>query len=142
MEENKISPTGTSSQREEPLRILVVDDDGDLRRLNTTVLIRHGYHVDAAEDGAVAWDILQLQCYDLLITDNNMPKVTGVELLQKLHAARMAMPVIMATGQLPEEELSRHPWLQPTITLRKPYTIEELLGVVKEVLHATDDPQE
>jgi DNA-binding response OmpR family regulator len=120
-------------------RILVVEDDDDIRRLNTEALIRHGYQVDAAEDGAVAWDALQHDTYDLLVTDNAMPKVTGVELLKKLHGARMAVPVIMATGALPTPEFIRSPWLQPTATMLKPYTLDELVGTVREVLRATED---
>lgn len=125
-----------------PHRILVVEDDGDIRRLNTDILIYSGYHVDAAEDGAAAWDTLQLNSYDLLITDNEMPKVSGVELLKKLHAVRMAMPVIMATGKLPEAEFTSHPWLQPTATLLKPFTCDELLGTVEKVLRVTDSARE
>src|ERR1039457_4684287 len=79
-------------------RILVVDDDPLIRRLNSEVLIYSGYRVDAADDGASAWDALLVNDYDLLITDNDMPKVTGVDLLKKVHATRMAMPVVMAAG--------------------------------------------
>jgi len=115
-----------------------VEDDGIIRHLNAEVLIHSGYHVDAAEDGAVAWDALQLNRYDLMVTDNDMPKVSGVELLKKLHAVRMALPVIMATGTLPEEEFSRQPWLQPAALLLKPYSFDELLGTVRDVLRVTD----
>lgn len=121
-----------------PHRILVVDDDGEVRRLNTEVLIQFGYQVDAAEDGAVAWEALQLNGYDLIVTDNRMPKVTGVELLKKLRTARMELPVIMATGVLPQDEFARHPWLQPAATLIKPYTIAQLVDTVKQVLSATN----
>jgi DNA-binding response OmpR family regulator len=140
MKDNHISqaaePVGAPLQcpAKPPHRILVVEDDGDIRQLNTEALINSGYHVDAAEDGAVAWDNLQLNGYDLLVTDNDMPKVTGVDLLKKLHAARMSLPVIMATGTLPREEFNRHPGLQPIAMLIKPYTIEELLGTVRKVL--------
>ena len=115
-------------------RILVVEDDGDIRRLNTEILIQHGYCVDAAEDGAIAWAALQQADYDLLVTDNAMPKVTGVELLKKVRAGRMELPVIMATGTLPEAEFARHPWLQPAATLLKPYTTEAFLKAVTTVL--------
>jgi two-component system alkaline phosphatase synthesis response regulator PhoP len=130
---------GTPLQGREspPQRILVVEDDGDIRRLNAEVLAHSGYHVDAAEDGAVAWDTLQRNRYDLMVTDNDMPKVSGVELLHKLHAADMALPVIMATGQLPEEEFTRHPWLQPAAILIKPYSFKELLEMVRNVLRTT-----
>jgi DNA-binding response OmpR family regulator len=122
-------------QKRPPYRILVVEDDPGILCLNTEMLICSGYHVDAAVNGAVAWDALQLNSYDLLITDHNMPELSGVELLKNLHTARMDLPVIMATGTLPEE-FGRCPWLQPAATLLKPYTVEELLRTVTKVLRA------
>jgi len=117
-------------------RILVVDDDSAVRRVNSEVLIYSGYRVNAAEDGKAAWDALQLIDYDLMITDNDIPKVTGVELIQKLHAAGRMMPVIMVTGAPPDEELIRHQLMPPAMTLIKPYTFEELLTAVKTVLRS------
>lgn len=117
-----------------PHRILVVDDDASLRQFNTVVLIHSGYAVDSAEDGAVAWEALNTDNYDLLITDHNMPKVTGVELVRKLRAARMALPVILVSGVMPTEELDRHPGLRIEATLLKPFTIARLLETVQEVL--------
>jgi DNA-binding response OmpR family regulator len=122
-------------------RILVVEDDDDIRRLNTEVLIQSGYDVDAAEDGDAGWEALRLKSYDLLVTDNlvtdnNRPKVSGIELLMKLRAARMALPVIMATATFPKKDFTRYPWLEPAVTLPKPYTVDDLLETVKEVLHA------
>jgi CheY-like chemotaxis protein len=115
----------------------VVDDEPIVRRLNAKMLLDAGYRVDAVEDGAVAWDALQVKKYDLLITDNNMPKVTGVELIEKVRAAGMALPVIMATGALPKEAFSRRSRLQPVATLLKPYTLAEFLGTVATVLCGT-----
>jgi DNA-binding NtrC family response regulator len=63
--------------------------------------------------------------------------VTGVDLLKKVHATRLALPAIMATGTLPTWEFTLCPWLYPAAILLKPYTFDELLGTVKEVLHAT-----
>ena len=119
-------------------RILVVDDDRDIRRLSANVLERAGYEVGAAEDGAIAWEALSADSYDLMITDNNMPNLTGMELLQKLYAAHMALPFILASGKVPEEEFAQYPWLQPAAMLLKPYTVEELLGAVKKVLREAD----
>jgi DNA-binding NtrC family response regulator len=118
-------------------RILVVDGDPFICHLNAEVLIRHGYEVNAAEDGATAWAEIQANSYNLLIADQKIPKVSGVELLKKIHAARMALPVIMATKTLPTRKFSQLPWLQPATILRKPYTFETLLGLVKNVLCAT-----
>jgi acetyltransferase-like isoleucine patch superfamily enzyme/CheY-like chemotaxis protein len=119
-----------------PQRILVVEDDRDLRQLNARVLIDSGYAVDVAEDGAAAWQALNTDSYDLLITDNSMPKLTGTELLKKVRAARMELPVIMATRTLPTQELAKNPWLEPVTMLAKPYATDQLLDTVKDVLHA------
>ena len=117
-----------------PPRILVVEDEPDIRRLNTEILTESGYKVVAAEDGADAWRALNTDNYDLLITDNDMPKISGLKLLDKLHAARIPMPVIMVSGAMPNEDFKQHPWLQIHSMLLKPYTIAELLGKVKEAL--------
>jgi len=130
--------TSLQSQTNPPDHILVAEDDVFFRRLNTQVLLRSGYEVDATADGAAAWQALNTDAYDLLITDNKMPKLSGVELLKKLRAARMALPVIMATGTLPEEDFTRHPWLLPAATLLKPYTGGEMLRTVKKVLREAD----
>ena len=98
-------PNSFKREQNLPRRILVAEDDPSIRRLNRKMLIDSGYHVDAAEDGAAAWEALLATNYDLLITDNNMPKVTGVDLLKKVHATRMAMPVVMATGICPNGNL-------------------------------------
>ena len=119
-------------------RVLVVDDDMSIRQIQALALMRCGYKVDMAADGAAAWEALNTDSYDLMITDNNMPKVSGVELLKKLRAAHMALPVIMATGAIPKEEFTRSPWLQPAATLLKPYTFEEMLRTVKNVLREAD----
>jgi DNA-binding response OmpR family regulator len=121
-----------------PHRILVAEDDLTICRLNTDVLRQSGYHVDAAEDGAVAWDTLQRSRYDLLVTDNDMPKMSGVELLKMLRASSMTLPVIMVTGKFPQEEFNRHPWIQPDALLLKPFSFEDLLGTVREVLQKTN----
>jgi DNA-binding response OmpR family regulator len=124
-------------QTNPPQRILVAEDDNEVRRFNVEVLMDSGYEVHAAEDGELAWEALQRNAYDLLITDNNMPKISGIDLCRKLHAARMALPVILTSGIMPVEELKRHPWLQIEAKLHKPYTLAKLLGTVGNVLRAT-----
>jgi DNA-binding response OmpR family regulator len=115
-------------------RILVVEESADIRQLNAEVLVDAGYQVDVAEDGVAAWAALELNRYDLLITGQFLPKVSGVELLKKLHTARLTLPVIMATNILPTWEFALHPCLQSVAMLRKPYTFEKLLSMVKNTL--------
>jgi two-component system response regulator ResD len=128
-----------------PRRILVVEDEPDIRRINAIVLHRAGYHVDTAEDGKAGWHAVSHapDSYALLITDHNMPRLTGLALVKKLRDARMTLPVIMATAALPEEDLFvRYPWLQPAVALPKPYSVGQLLGTVEKVLRATGIPDE
>jgi DNA-binding response OmpR family regulator len=133
-------PAGASVQcPAHPLcRILVVDEDSDLRLLYADVLALPGCRVDAAEDGAAGWEALQVNNYNLLITEHSLPKLTGVELVRKLRAARMAVPVVLTAVRLPAEELTRNPLLQLAALLPKPFSIGELLQTVQAVLHVSD----
>jgi two-component system OmpR family response regulator len=121
-----------------PRRILVVDDDNDVRQLSVDVLSGSGYAVEGVTDGAAGWDALQGGSYDLVITDNKMPRMTGIEMIEKLRAARMALPVIMATRHLPVHEFARNPWLKPDASLERPFSNDELLATVKKVLRPDD----
>ena len=124
-------------------RILVVDDD-KVFRLSTAALLRaDGYEVDTAEDGEAGWKVLHAvrydpDCYDLLITDNNMPKLSGVELIKKLRFERMILPVILASGSAPINT----GWLQLEAVLPKPFSLDQLVQTVKEVLHTANGSRE
>jgi len=148
MKESKTSEAGErvgtplQCQASPPCCILVVDDDRDIRRFSAQALMGSGYHTDTAEDGAAACEALQVKPFNLLITDNNMPRLTGVELVRKLRSARMALPVIMATGKLPREALAQNPSLQLAALLPKPFSVDELLETVRTILRTTDSPRE
>ncbi len=118
-----------------PIRILVVEDDSLVLALYSNVLLRSGYQVDTAEDGDEGWKAIDLaactaESYDLLITDNSMPKVTGVELIAKLRSENMSLPVILATGLAPGDTEA----LRLSAILIKPFSTTELLQTVREVL--------
>jgi CheY-like chemotaxis protein len=127
------APADLTGQRP---RVLVVDDDWLIRRLNAEILSTAGYDVDVAEDGGEAWDALQCFDYDLLLTDNQMPKMSGLELVQRIREARLDLPVIMATSAFPGAALNGIPAHRPDIILLKPYTPPELLGTVAVVMEA------
>jgi len=97
-----------------------------------------GYHVDAAEDGAAGWEALNANSYDLLITDHSMPKLSGINLIKKLRSARMAVPVILSSGIISGEKLE----LPLVAALPKPFTLDQLLGTVRQVLRATESDRE
>lgn len=120
-----------------PTRILVVDEDADLRLLYADVLTPAGYHVAAAAEGAGAWQALLTQRIDLLIIGNRRPTQTGIGLLKKLREARMRLPVILISNRVPVVELNRHPPLKVAATLFLPHTNYELKETVREVLQVS-----
>jgi DNA-binding response OmpR family regulator len=118
--------------------ILVVDDDDDVRQLTLDVLTDSGYDVEGVKDGAAGWKALQTNNFDLVITDNKMPKMSGLEMIAKLRSARMSILVIMATGSLPMHEFASKPWLYPDATLQRPFSNQALLASVKKVIRRND----
>jgi DNA-binding response OmpR family regulator len=116
--------------------ILYADDDEMIRDIYHKVLLRAGYSVDLAENGLAAWDLLQCKNYDLLITDLDMPQLTGLELVVRTRRAGMALPIIIASGRASFPDDDAYAWLRLSSSLRKPFTREALLQTVEAVLFA------
>ena len=138
LQEEKPTIAPPQGQTNSSHRILVVDDDSDNRRLSLDVLVGSGYDAEGVTDGAAGWEALQTYDYDLVITDNKMPRMTGVEMIEKLRSARMTLPVIMATRYLPTHDFIRRPWLKPDATLERPFSNDDLLATVNKILHPDD----
>ena len=81
-------------------RILVADDEPNLRRVLTAILLREGYEVLSAADGAEALELLSANksTIDVVITDLKMPKVDGMEVLRRVATQAPSCPVIMITA--------------------------------------------
>jgi chemotaxis family two-component system sensor histidine kinase/response regulator PixL len=121
--------------------ILVVDDNQDTRQASLDLLTASGYQAEGVKDGVEGLEELLTCDYDLVITDNQMPRMTGIQMIAKLYAARLNLPVIMATGQLPTHEFASRPWLTPDATLQRPFSSDDLLATVRRVLHTDDRNQ-
>ncbi|HLF27131.1 MAG TPA: hybrid sensor histidine kinase/response regulator [Anaerolineae bacterium] len=87
-------------------RILLVEDTHTTRELERTILVASGYEVDPAADGAEGWRKAQANAYDLIVTDVEMPNMTGFELAAALRAeARFAaVPIVIVTSLEHERE--------------------------------------
>src|SRR5258708_39491972 len=124
------SPTAELKQ----LRILAVDDDG-LVLLNTAPLLEDlGHHVISAASGQQALEALKHQPdLDLVVTDQAMPKMTGLELREVIGKIRPSLPVLVTTGYA-EIPASAEPEAQ---RLSKPFTQDELASAVTETMAAS-----
>ncbi len=117
------------------LRILYADDDACIRGFGQLVLTRAGYAVETAADGAEALALLRRDPPDLLITDYQMPRLNGRELIRQMRMAKVAIPVIMISGslgELPGKDLQR---LGCTAMLGKPFTADQLVCAVHDAFH-------
>ncbi|PIE67739.1 MAG: histidine kinase [Deltaproteobacteria bacterium] len=78
--------------------ILVVDDEDKMRHLLSMMLERNGHRVDDASDGVDAWSKIQSVPFDMVITDIKMPRMSGVELLDKVKKKGLSCPVVFITA--------------------------------------------
>lgn len=122
-------------------RILYAEDDLYVRSIGQRMLTLSGYDVDTASDGAAAWAMLHGSTYDLLLTDNDMPQLTGVELIRKLRLAGITVPVILTSATFAELSPSEFRRVECEAMLAKPFEFEQLRRVVHEVLQAAVSAQ-
>ena len=112
-------------------RILVVDDNPDVRWVVARMLADAGHTVESA-DAAHALDLdTQGHRFDVLLTDMVMPQVSGVELAARLRSANPALPVVFMTGYVDPEVLAQLP--SSAVVLRKPVTVAALVSAVAAV---------
>lgn len=119
------------------LRVLVVDDDEHILKLEAEILKRAGLAVATATDGNAAWKALLSGSFDLLVTDYHMPGVSGVALVRQARIAKLDLPVVMVSGSLAELDivrLSRDPWTRVAAFVHKPFTIAGLTAAVRGAL--------
>ncbi|MDD7673805.1 MAG: response regulator transcription factor [Oscillospiraceae bacterium] len=81
------------------LKILIVEDDRELRQLFAHVLIKNGYRADGVSNGREALDAMEKDYYDLIISDIMMPGMDGYELVRTLREAGNTTPVLMITAK-------------------------------------------
>ena len=115
-------------------RVLVVDDDAEMRDAVARILADAGYVVEQAVDGDAAVQAQRARPADVLITDVFMPTRDGLETIQFFHAKYPAVPIIAMTGGSPtgkiEEYLQVAKVSGARATLRKPFAAQALLDSV------------
>jgi len=110
-------------------RVLVVDDDAEIRELLTSVLHRRGLIVDGAVDGAEALDLLRQNIYSVVLLDLLMPNIDGFAVLNELDSALAPPVVLVITGA--DRSLVKQ--LDPQRihgVVRKPFDADDLANLV------------
>ncbi len=111
------------------MKVLVVDDFATMRRIVKNILTQLGFkNIIEADDGATAVDLLKNEKVDLIISDWNMPKMTGLELLQHVRAdASMAdVPFVMVTAEAQQDNIILAVKAKVSQYIVKPFTAETL----------------
>ncbi|MEP6787074.1 MAG: sigma-54 dependent transcriptional regulator [Acidobacteriota bacterium] len=112
-------------------KLLVVDDEKNLRLVVQKEMTRQGHDVECAEDGESAWTMLEEQDFDVVLCDINMPRLDGMGLLRRTRERSQNPPeVIMLTGQATVESAIEAMKLGAYDYLTKPYRIGELSALV------------
>lgn len=119
--------------------ILVVDDDPALCLTNVLILKRAGYNVTQAQDGEEALEMIikayaEDKPYDLLMTDIQMPRMSGIELIHELKKRDISLPIVAVSGLCDEEIINYLLTSGCSDFIRKPYDIEELIEQVNVIL--------
>ena len=109
------------------LKILIAEDDKELRQLFTHVLVKNGYAVKGVSDGQEALDALDADYYDLIISDIMMPVMDGYEMVRALRDAGNMTPVLMITAKSEFDDM-RLGFLSGTDDyMIKPVNVNEML---------------
>lgn len=121
------------------LRILVIEDDGPIRRGIVDALRFHGYEPLAAADGETGLRCATQEEYDLLLLDLVLPGPDGLEILKAVRHCAPARPVIILTARGEEQDRVRGLSLGADDYIVKPFSIRELLARVEAVLRRSPE---
>ncbi|MBM4135037.1 MAG: response regulator [Nitrospira sp.] len=118
-------------------KILIVDDESTMQTILTRSLERLGYtHIIAARDGQEALDKLRSTPFDLVISDWDMPKLTGIELLKiiRTNDAYKNVPVLMVTGEASKDKVIEAAKAGASSYIVKPFSLESLQENIEKSL--------
>ena len=123
-------------------RILVVDDDPTVAEVVAGYLLRAGYTVERAEDGAAALACVAATQPDLLVLDLMLPEVDGLEVCRRLRADRAtrSLPIVMLTARGDEQERILGLELGADDYVTKPFSPRELMLRIQSVLRRSSSP--
>lgn len=113
-------------------RLLIVDDDANLRKAFKRWFDAKAWQTTLAEDGQAAIELCARETFDLVLMDLQMPGVSGVEATRQIQKQQPHLPIVILTGH--SEELDHPVLLQTQAILRKPIGLEELTAELEDIL--------
>ena len=122
--------------------ILVIDDEELVRRFLSEILTMQGYRVLVAQDGMAAIGIYKRQFkeIDLVLTDLVMPGLQGAEVLDLMRTLNPALKAVIMSGYYGSADLMEECFANVVGLLRKPFTMEQMGGLLKKALHCAPLP--
>jgi DNA-binding NtrC family response regulator len=114
------------------MKILVVDDEKNLRQVLAIELSADGDEVDTAEDGVSALELLEKKEYDVVLLDLNMPRMGGIDVLKKIEALELPVEVIILTANTTITAAVEAMKLGAYDYLTKPFRLEELSPIIEK----------
>ena len=118
------------------MRVLVVDDFSTMRRIIKNILRQLGFtNIVEADDGTTAWDVLNKDKIEFVISDWNMPQMTGIDLLRKVRGSDefADMPFLMVTAEAQQENIIEAVQAKVSNYIVKPFTPETLKQKIDKI---------
>ncbi|MBU0558525.1 MAG: response regulator [Bacteroidetes bacterium] len=115
-------------------KILIVDDDKDMCKIISTVLMQEGYKIFKAFDGEQAIKAINAKNYNLVILDFRLPNMDGIEVLQKIRNMGLSISVIMISAYGNDLVKSKAKKFGVSQFLDKPFDLSKLIKVVKNTI--------
>ena len=118
-------------------RVLVIDDDEEIRTIVEHMLVGAGHQVEAALDGAEGLRLFGKRPPDLVLTDINMPDLDGHDVIAAIRVLHPEVPIIAVSGGgaiPPDELLLKASALGAVEIIMKPFEFRQLVGVVERAL--------
>ena len=118
------------------MRILIVDDFSTMRRIIKNILRQLDLNnVVEADDGTTAWEVLNKDHIDFIISDWNMPQMTGIELLRKVRASEDFghLPFLMVTAEAQQSNIIEAAQARVTNYIVKPFTAETMKQKIDKI---------
>ena len=130
--------SGTILPKQRKVRILVVEDEEDVRQLLSDILTSGEHEVEVAANGTEGIEMFEKGSFDLVFTDLGMPDISGWEVAKKIKEINGKVPIVLVTGwnvEIQDDEKKNN---HVDMVIQKPFQVNQVLSSVQEVMGIGD----